>query len=110
MANNTNQSKPLTEKVVRKYEIVYDSPKIKGCGEVHVTSFGPNETHSLFFKNQTVGAFVNRIGEPESQGKTYFGEDILGKGNLLPGAFVLFLLKRTAQRKARAARRKMLGK
>jgi hypothetical protein len=107
MANAINQREPLTEKVIGTYELVYASPKIKGHGKVIVTSFGPNETHSLIFNNLTIGTFVNRSGAPQDEGKTYHEKDTLGKGNLLAGAFVLHLLKRMARRKALAARRKL---
>jgi len=110
MAKNTHESKPLTEKVIGEYELVYGSPKIKGHGKVYVTSFGPTETHSLVFNNVTIGTFVNGIGEPQNLGKTYYEKVTLGKGNLLAGALVLHLLKRMARRKLLAARKKLLKK
>jgi len=108
MANNINQCEALNEKVIGKYELVFDSPRLKGRGKVSVTSFGPNETHSLVFNNQTIGTFVNRIGEHPDQGKTYHARDTLGKGNLLAGVLVLHLVK--ARLKVLAARRKRRGK
>jgi|SRR5580658_3386137 hypothetical protein len=108
MANIVNQRQPLTEKVVGAYEIVYDSPKLKGRGKVTVTSFGPNETHSMVFNNATVGTFVHRTGGPQDEGETYYGKGVLGKGNLLPGALALHLVK--VRLKMLAARRKRLGK
>jgi hypothetical protein len=108
MANKVNQSEPLTEKVVGKYELVFDSPKLKGGGKVHVTSFGPTETHSMVVNHQTIGTFVNGIGEPQDKGKTYYGKDTLGKGNLLAGVLALHLFK--VRLKTLAARRKQRGK
>jgi len=108
MAKNVDQTEMVTEKVIGKYELVFDAPRMKGCGKVSVTSFGPTETHTMIFNNQTIGTFVNRIGAHQDQGETYYGKDVLGKGNLLAGALALQLTK--ARLKFLAARRKRRGK
>ena len=108
MANKVNQPELLSQKAIGKYELVFDSPRLKGCGKVNVTAFGPNETHSMVINNQTVATFVNRIGGPQNEGKTYHGKDTLGRGNLLAGALALYLVK--ARLKTLARRRKRIGK
>src|SRR5271170_2434912 len=108
MANPVNQREPLTEKVIGKYELVLDAPRMRGRGKVSVTSFGPTETHTMIFNNQTIGTFVNRIGAHQDEGETYYGKGILGKGNLLAGVLAMQLAK--GRLKFLAVRRKRRGK
>jgi hypothetical protein len=108
MAKNVNQTELVTEKVVGKYELVFDAPRMRGRGKVSVTSFGPTETHTMILNNQTIGTFVNRIGAHQDEGETYYGKGVLGKGNLLAGALAMQLAK--ARLKFLSARRKKRGK
>jgi hypothetical protein len=108
MSDKVNQTKLLTEKIIGRYELVLDAPRLKGRGKVTVTTFGANETHSMVFNNETIGTFVNRRGVSQDEGWTYYGQDTLGRGNLLAGVLALQLMK--VRLKVLAARRKRRAK